>query len=87
MLLMKVWNFVLWNIRLFTDVCVLYPGFEWDTLETNALVVDVGGGIGAQSMTIAKKFPHLRIIVQDREQTVKDAVSVRISRTVIMRIC
>lgn len=84
---MKVWNFVLWSIRLFADVCVLYAGFEWDTLEPNALVVDVGGGIGAQSMTIAKKFQHLRIIVQDREQTVKDAVSVRIPYIATTRGC
>ncbi|KIP10249.1 hypothetical protein PHLGIDRAFT_85462 [Phlebiopsis gigantea 11061_1 CR5-6] len=50
-------------------------GFDWDALESGSIVVDVGGGIGAQSMAITQTFPHLRVIVQDREQTVKDAVS------------
>ena len=51
-------------------------GFDWNALGHDAIVVDVGGGIGSQSMTLAKNFPHLQIVVQDREQTVKDAVSV-----------
>jgi hypothetical protein len=52
-------------------------GFDWKSLKQNALVVDVGGGIGSQSMVLAKNHSHLRFIVQDREQVLKDAVSVR----------
>lgn len=44
----------------------------------NALVVDVGGGVGSVSMTIAENVPHLRFIIQDREAVVKDATGVRI---------
>ncbi|KIP10225.1 hypothetical protein PHLGIDRAFT_266342 [Phlebiopsis gigantea 11061_1 CR5-6] len=48
-------------------------GFDWATLDKNSLVVDVGGGIGAQSMTLARTYPHLRFVVQDREPVVDEA--------------
>jgi len=40
-------------------------GFPWETLPDGSKVVDVGGGIGAVSLQVAKKFPRLRFIVQD----------------------
>ena len=48
-------------------------GVDWSALGDNALVVDVGGGIGAQSLTLSKNCPNLRFIVQDREAVMKDA--------------
>ena len=47
--------------------------FPWDTLSENSLVVDVGGGIGSVSVQLADKYPALRIVVQDREQTIAEA--------------
>ena len=52
-------------------------GFEWQDLKQDAVVVDVGGGIGGQALTLAQSFPHLKFVVQDRESVVKDAVGVR----------
>jgi hypothetical protein len=46
-------------------------------LKHDALVVDVGGGIGSQSMTLAQNYSHLRFVIQDREPVLKDAVMVR----------
>ena len=36
----------------------------------------VGGGIGTQSMTLAQNHSHLRFVVQDREETLTDAIQV-----------
>ena len=52
-------------------------GFDWAGLEEGSLVVDVGGGIGSTSMTLAKAFPHLRFCIQDRPKTVELGMTVR----------
>ena len=40
------------------------------------MVVDVGGGTGSQSLTLAQNYKHIRFIVQDREMVILDAVTV-----------
>jgi hypothetical protein len=54
-----------------------FVGYAWERLPQGSLVVDVGGGVGAQSFTLAKHHPQLRFIVQDRESVVGDAMEVR----------
>ncbi|KAF8520309.1 S-adenosyl-L-methionine-dependent methyltransferase [Gautieria morchelliformis] len=49
----------------------LFKGFDWSKLPRDSLVVDLGGGNGSEAFEIAKKAPHLKIIVQDREQTIQ----------------
>lgn len=50
-------------------------GFPWDSLPDGAKVVDVGGGIGSVSMTIAAACPKLNFIVQDRPHVISHAKS------------
>jgi len=50
--------------------------YAWDQLPKDSLVVDVGGGVGAQSLTLALRHSHLRFVVQDRDSVVGDAVEV-----------
>jgi hypothetical protein len=51
-------------------------GYAWENLPQDSLVVDVGGGVGSQSLLLALHHPHLHFIVQDRESVVGDAVEV-----------
>ena len=51
-------------------------GYAWEKLPEGSLVVDVGGGVGAQSLTLATHHPHLHFVVQDLESVVDDAVGV-----------
>lgn len=53
--------------------------YDWNTLPQNALVVDVGGGIGSASLVLAKEFSNLRIAIQDRESVVESGVEVHLS--------
>lgn len=50
--------------------------YDWNTLPQNALVVDVGGGIGSASLVLTKEFPNLRIVIQDRHSAVENGVEV-----------
>ena len=53
-------------------------GYAWGELPEGSLVVDVGGGVGSQTLLLALHHPHLRFIVQDRESVVGDAVEVSV---------
>ncbi|OJA11684.1 hypothetical protein AZE42_10532 [Rhizopogon vesiculosus] len=44
--------------------------YPWDEVSS---VVDIGSGIGALSMPLAKMFPHLRITNQDLPEVIKEA--------------
>lgn len=44
----------------------LSEGFDWATVPKNGLVVDVGGGTGHVSLEIAKAFPGLNFVIEDR---------------------
>ncbi|KAH9054234.1 O-methyltransferase [Lactarius vividus] len=48
-------------------------GYAWEKLPPGSLVVDVGGGVGSQTLTLARRHPNLRYVVQDREAVVSDA--------------
>ena len=56
-------------------------GYTWENIPEGSLVVDVGGGMGAQSLTLATHHPHLRFVIQDRESVVGDAVEVHASNS------
>ncbi|KAJ6478129.1 O-methyltransferase [Mycena vitilis] len=48
-------------------------GLKWDQLPKDAVLVDVGGGVGSTSLIIAKATPNLRIVIQDRAPVIEQA--------------
>lgn len=46
------------------DLSLLCERYDWRSLES-ATIVDVGGGYGPISISLAKNFPDLKFIVQD----------------------
>lgn len=45
-------------------------GFDFTSLPDNSLVIDVAGGIGSVSLVLAKAYPRLNFLVEDRPKTV-----------------
>jgi len=48
--------------------------YDWNSIKKDSLVVDVGGGIGSATIPLAKTFPHLRYVVQDRASVVPEGL-------------
>ncbi|EIM79956.1 S-adenosyl-L-methionine-dependent methyltransferase [Stereum hirsutum FP-91666 SS1] len=48
-------------------------GFDWEILGVEDVVVDVGAGVGAVPLALAKSYPSLKIVVQDRDTVTAQA--------------
>ncbi|KAI0364842.1 S-adenosyl-L-methionine-dependent methyltransferase [Pilatotrama ljubarskyi] len=48
-------------------------GFPWAELPPDSVLVDVGGGIGSTSLTVAQAHPYIKVVVEDRPQVVEVA--------------
>jgi len=51
-------------------------GFDWKSLPQDALVVDVGGGVGSSSLQLLKQYPQLRFVIQERPKVIEDGKKV-----------
>ncbi|KAJ7121939.1 O-methyltransferase [Mycena filopes] len=51
----------------------IFRGFPWDELALGSVVVDVGGGLGASTLFIAKRFPEMKIVNQDRGPVIEQS--------------
>jgi hypothetical protein len=64
-----------------------FVGYAWESFPEGSLVVDVGGGVGTQTLLLADHHPQLRFVVQDRETVLGDAVEVRALIESLPNIC
>ncbi|KAH9024031.1 S-adenosyl-L-methionine-dependent methyltransferase [Lactarius deliciosus] len=61
------------NVTNMTPEDAILEGYAWERLPPGSLVVDVGGGVGSQSLALARRYPNLRFVVQDRDSVLSDA--------------
>lgn len=57
-------------------ILIQLKGFKWADLPEDAIVLDVGGGVGSTALIIAKAVPHVNLVVQDRCSVIEDAKTV-----------
>lgn len=69
--------------NLLTVWCV---GFDWGALKKGEIVVDVGGGIGSVTLMLAKAFPHLQFVVQDRPKVITPT-AIKVLLSVYINLC
>ncbi|KAG6919697.1 hypothetical protein DXG01_002643 [Tephrocybe rancida] len=62
---------VAWGVA--TEVGAIVNGFPWGELPNGATVCDVGGGVGALSIQLAKAYPKLRYKLQDTPERIRQA--------------
>ncbi|KAH9054233.1 S-adenosyl-L-methionine-dependent methyltransferase [Lactarius vividus] len=55
------------NVTNLTPENAILEGYAWEKLPPSSLVVDVGGGVGSQSLALARRYPNLHFVVQDRD--------------------
>ncbi|TFK96232.1 S-adenosyl-L-methionine-dependent methyltransferase [Pterulicium gracile] len=62
---MKSFDDGAWTEELFTGA------IDWASYPENATVVDVGGSLGIVTLLLARKFPHLKYVVQDLPKVIE----------------
>ncbi|KAG6901477.1 hypothetical protein C0995_011449 [Termitomyces sp. Mi166 len=55
----------------------ILKAYEWSKLPAGSIIVDVGGGIGSESLPLAREFPDFNLVVQDRQPVIEDAKALR----------
>ena len=50
-------------------------GFNWETIPSG-LLVDIGSGTGHVPMEVAKKYPNMNIVIEDRDSVIQEAKKV-----------
>jgi len=58
--------------RSFEHPEALVDAFDWASLPSDSLIVDIGGGLGPATLKLVNAFPHLKYLIQD-QQSVVDA--------------
>ncbi|KAK7453966.1 hypothetical protein VKT23_011478 [Stygiomarasmius scandens] len=52
---------------------VILNAFDWAKLPTGSVVVDVGGGVGTACLSLAERYPDLKLVVQDLSGIIDNA--------------
>ena len=51
--------------------------YDWEKHGQEATIVDVGGGVGGASIELCRRFPKIKIVLQDRASVIEAAPKVR----------
>ncbi|KAG6887847.1 hypothetical protein C0995_012237 [Termitomyces sp. Mi166 len=66
-------NIAMQGVKVMQPVDAILKAYEWSKLPAGSTIVDVGGGIGFESLTLARQFPSLKFVVQDLPSVIESA--------------
>ncbi|KAG6888552.1 hypothetical protein C0995_007424 [Termitomyces sp. Mi166 len=61
------------GVQAMQPVDAILKAYDWKKLPAGSVIVDVGGGVGSDSLVLVREFPTLDIIVQDLPPVIEDA--------------
>ncbi|KAG6916948.1 hypothetical protein DXG01_004497 [Tephrocybe rancida] len=61
------------GIQALQPIDAILTAYDWAKLPAGSVVVDVGGGVGSESLPLAREFPALHLVVQDLHSVIEDA--------------
>ncbi|KAF8326437.1 S-adenosyl-L-methionine-dependent methyltransferase, partial [Amanita rubescens] len=64
------------GIQALTSNAAILSAYDWKSLPQDALVVDVGGGIGSAPLALARDHSNLKIVIQDRQPVVENGIAI-----------
>jgi len=53
-----------------------FQGFDWKSLNQDALVVDIGGGVGPSTLMLLNAYSYLCYVVKDLPKVIPDSVKI-----------
>ncbi|KAG5720988.1 Sterigmatocystin 8-O-methyltransferase [Termitomyces sp. T112] len=66
-------NIAMRGVQAMQPADAILKAYEWNKLPAGSLIVDVGGGVGSASFQLAREFPDLNVVLQDRSSVIEDA--------------
>ncbi|TFK37922.1 O-methyltransferase [Crucibulum laeve] len=65
-------GFVMQGMEAIQPSDMIFRAFNWNILGKDAIVVDVGGGIGIATMPLARRYTEINIVIQDLPNVVEE---------------
>ncbi|KAG5338262.1 hypothetical protein C0989_007825 [Termitomyces sp. Mn162] len=66
-------NIAMRGVQAMQPADAILKAYEWNKLPAGSVIVDVGGGVGSASFQLAREFPDLNVVLQDRSSVIEDA--------------
>ncbi|KAG5733918.1 Sterigmatocystin 8-O-methyltransferase, partial [Termitomyces sp. T112] len=58
-------NIAMEGVRAMQPSDAILKAYDWSELPTESIIIDVGGGVGSESLILAREFPSFNFVVQD----------------------
>ncbi|KAG5350527.1 hypothetical protein C0989_010597 [Termitomyces sp. Mn162] len=66
-------NIAMEGVRAMQPSDAILKAYDWSQLPTESIIVDVGGGVGSESLILAREFPSFNLVVQDLAPVIEAA--------------
>ncbi|KAJ3567380.1 hypothetical protein NP233_g6405 [Leucocoprinus birnbaumii] len=69
----KRFNSAMEGLKLFFNDQVFLDAYDWSSLKSTDVAVDIAGGVGPVTLAISKQFPELKFVLEELPPVIEDA--------------